>query len=379
MPVAHSAELIDRVRALAAEGLNDGRVADAVGLTKDAVYKIRKNHGIPAGRPHSFTQEQIDTVRAMAAAGATDKAIGEALGVSKSGVFQARKRRGVGSIRSSKNESSGRPERDEHGTSTYRRGCRCEVCKEGNRLRASKNARERRKRLQAGVANFEHGASGYINWSCRCEVCSEAHADRCRAYQQENKEELRLRKGPWRDSNRESLRASNSKRYDGYQVRTQSKAVRSRYRWTLAELQLVERTDMTVEQIALMLGRSWAAVQKQRQLLREPAKPSGPQKPVTKHGLSGYNQGCRCSECHKGKRSYRTSLQSETREKATRHGQQWTGPELEIAGREDLTVRQAAARLGRSYASVANMRHKLKVDPKTIDLAGLVKGHEKPS
>jgi hypothetical protein len=40
-----------------------------------------------------------------------------------------------------------------------------------------------------------------------------------------------------------------------------------------------------------------------------------------------------------------------------RHGQVWTGPELEHASRADLTARQVAVDLGRSVFAVRRMRH----------------------
>lgn len=55
---------------------------------------------------------------------------------------------------------------------------------------------------------------------------------------------------------------------------------------------------------------------------------------------------------------------------ASRHGYQWTGPELEIALRADLSLRDAAAMLGRTYYAVQAARHKARTDPKWIQVAG---------
>jgi hypothetical protein len=66
--------------------------------------------------------------------------------------------------------------------------------------------------------------------------------------------------------------------------------------------------------------------------------------------------------------------QNSTLEKATRHYYRWTGPELELASREDLSAKDVALMIGRSYAAVLSMRRKLHADPTTISRAGIVKG-----
>lgn len=63
---------------------------------------------------------------------------------------------------------------------------------------------------------------------------------------------------------------------------------------------------------------------------------------------------------------------ADTRSQARRNGYQWTGPELEIVAREDLTVKQAALMLGRTFYAVETQRKKLRSgDPKTTRLAGV--------
>ena len=56
---------------------------------------------------------------------------------------------------------------------------------------------------------------------------------------------------------------------------------------------------------------------------------------------------------------------------ASRRGLQWTGPELEMVMRSDLTVEQIAKAIGRTFAATAHARHRAKTDPKFIALAGL--------
>jgi hypothetical protein len=64
----------------------------------------------------------------------------------------------------------------EHGTPsayTYHR-CRCEVCREGNRLRMRQLMLNRSERTVAAP----HGTvSGYTNWKCRCAPCKKAGSE----------------------------------------------------------------------------------------------------------------------------------------------------------------------------------------------------------
>ena len=67
-----------------------------------------------------------------------------------------------------------------HGYSGYtNHRCRCDVCREANRVqRADARAFWRKERDQIRATGFEHvvigithGISGYTNYSCRCDVC----------------------------------------------------------------------------------------------------------------------------------------------------------------------------------------------------------------
>lgn len=59
-----------------------------------------------------------------------------------------------------------------HGASRYHDGCRCEVCREGHRIRqkATRDA-ARWKEIPAHVHGTTHG---YGYWECRCEACRAA-------------------------------------------------------------------------------------------------------------------------------------------------------------------------------------------------------------
>jgi hypothetical protein len=67
-------------------------------------------------------------------------------------------------------------------------------------------------------------------------------------------------------------------------------------------------------------------------------------------------------------------VQAETASAARRHGRVWTGPELEIAARDDLSNKEIALMLGRTYAAVDHARRGIKIDPRKQFLAGLAAG-----
>ncbi|MEV5819373.1 hypothetical protein AB0L22_09370 [Micromonospora haikouensis] len=87
--------------------------------------------------------------------------------------------------------------------------------------------------------------------------------------------------------------------------------------------------------------------------------------------LAGQEQDAR-TEVVRGVNAW-TKRQNDTmRADARRHGSEWTGPELEVVARTDLTAVQVASMLGRTPAAVRAQRHLLKkVDPKTTALAGV--------
>lgn len=64
-------------------------------------------------------------------------------------------------------------------------------------------------------------------------------------------------------------------------------------------------------------------------------------------------------------------MQSALSNKAKNNRKQWTGPELELASREDLSASQVASKLGRTLYAVKHMRRKLRDDPRKVLLAGV--------
>lgn len=67
-----------------------------------------------------------------------------------------------------------------HGNAaTYRAGCRCDDCREANRVRS---VAERARRAARSRDEVPHGtAGGYSNWGCRCERCTAANSAKCAA------------------------------------------------------------------------------------------------------------------------------------------------------------------------------------------------------
>lgn len=66
--------------------------------------------------------------------------------------------------------------------------------------------------------------------------------------------------------------------------------------------------------------------------------------------------------------------QAETLPGARKRGQEWTGIELEMALRTDVTVRELAERLGRTFSAVASARHKARHDPAWVEFVGAGEG-----
>ncbi len=81
-----------------------------------------------------------------------------------------------------------------HGiTSTYKKGCRCDPCKEANRVyEVDRKQRKKQNTDKHRASNFRtlknHGLSGY-NMGCRCDKCKDAHAIKMREFHEKKKTE----------------------------------------------------------------------------------------------------------------------------------------------------------------------------------------------
>jgi hypothetical protein len=101
--------------------------------------------------------------------------------------------------------------------------------------------------------------------------------------------------------------------------------------------------------------------------------------------------GCKCSVCHEAvyeqsklesRRIYFAKTfrrwQKESQEAAHRSWFVWTGPELELADRRELSARYVAKVTGRTVAAVQNMRRRIASgDPRLDHAIGKVKTHER--
>ena len=89
---------------------------------------------------------------------------------------------------------------------------------------------------------------------------------------------------------------------------------------------------------------------------------------VNVHGVPGGSKRCSCDECRAADNTSGlqrvAELQRLTLPGATRKGQQWTTAELELLSRKELSSREIATRLQRSYTGVKTMRSRLNKEPK---------------
>lgn len=127
--------------------------------------------------------------------------------------------------------------------STYNLGCRCDSCRAREARRKAEGQRKRKQRLSEGRAEFTHGRYGYTNWGCRCEVCTQAHS-----------------KASAEPSARWHQRA---------QAKTAEQAKRHGQQWTGPELEVAARDDLSLVEIATLLGRTLGAVRQVRQRLKD--------------------------------------------------------------------------------------------------------------
>lgn len=241
-------------------------------------------------------------------------------------------------------------------TYCYRKGCRCELCRAANREHHNAKRAKRRARLAEADAQglIVHGKpTTYSNWGCRCELCSVAHKS-AMARQQSNRI-ARAMQGA--DDVPHGMSG-----YTGWGCR--------------CEVCKEAQTEKSRRR-ALKAGRDF-----------RPGIP-GPAPSSFNHGTTGrYWQGCTCGQCHRAFRDWKLPYerQPRSRRKVREHKRAaneeslasarnrwkvWTGPELEVASRRDLTAREVARLIGRTVYAVEQKRRALKIDPQAIALAGV--------
>ena len=162
----------------------------------------------------------------------------------------------------------------EHGTLyMYRHGrCRCNQCRAAN-TSACSLARKKRQ-IAAGrgeiPAEVVHGAATSSNWGCKCVICSEGtrlrNAD---TYQRVLRGEIvHERGGSIPGCPCGTCRSSLTRKMKANNDLSRTAAHHNGYVWTGPELEIASRSDLTIAEIAGMLGRTFAAVATRRQLLQ---------------------------------------------------------------------------------------------------------------
>ena len=184
-----------------------------------------------------ITKEIDIRFRKLSNDGLSNREIAAALSVSEDTVLRYRRRLGLPS-------TWARPE-PEHGTDArYQRGCHCVLCRQANTTRAMQGRITRYATVQK-PSEMTHGLSARINWGCTCEICTSAMRRRNKEHQVEQRE--------W--AHRENGRSLESADHH-YQW------------WTSKELDLIEQRELSVGQIAQLLGRTVSAVRNQRAIRR---------------------------------------------------------------------------------------------------------------
>lgn len=146
----------------------------------------------------------------------------------------------------------------EHGRpSTYNRGCRCIACRATSPARRARS----KERFQSGEVQITHGRNGYVYWGCRCATCTDA-----------NTAETYAPGRVWEVGHPEEGRENSRRKWKGEQEKTLNVATRNRHEWTGPELELASRTDLTARELALLLGRTYAAVKTMRYKLKADPK-----------------------------------------------------------------------------------------------------------
>lgn len=223
--------------------------------SRQQASKIRIQVGSECPELPSVTKKEqtLNAVRAMTEQGLTDSGIGAALGIPAWSVQSMRARYGI---------PTGYKPTAKHGTTyKYKRGCRCEICHSEERKRQRDFRAAREHKMLSGQKDFTHGASGYTNWGCRCDICTKAHTKKCRPASMR-----------WRNRNPDKAKEWSDAAYARAQSETLERASRHYAEWTGPEMELASRTDLSAKEVALVIGRTCAAVQAMRRKLRSDPK-----------------------------------------------------------------------------------------------------------
>jgi len=155
-------------------------------------------------------------------------------------------------------------------------------------------------------------------------------------------------------------------------------------RWTTEEDAALLDPGKTVRELAAELGRSEAAIKSRRHHKRIRVHRIGPTR-------LDWLLAKTCPQCgrllgtghfHRGPRSWSTRCrdctrpavqenqrgrQAETEPTATHHRDRWTGAEIDLLMRDDLSNQQVATMLGRTLYAVMAARKKARHDPQWVE------------
>jgi len=265
------------------------------------------------------------------------------------------------------------PEEDQtfrHGTvwAYNKHKCRCDPCKAAKKVKDQRLKANRKRRLAEEPTSVPHGTSfAYGKFGCRCDACVSAQSEQMKewraAHPGNNAEHARR----WREKNKDRLVE--------YRRQWRSEHPDSRTGpWRRAPSD-PEFTHGTAGGYSAGCRCEGCVDAKKGYVVGWRARKVGDEIP---HGtLNGFkNYGCRCAECSpvaSAANSKRAAQeQEETLPTASRYGQQWTGPEMElIVTRRDLTLVQLAKMLGRTRHAVSTARSRATSDPKWRKVAGV--------
>ena len=204
--------------------------------------------------------------------------------------------------------------------------------------------------------------------SARCKPCTLAAGQAWRMTHPERVKELQRAERERMSPEQKARRGEHRRRY--YAADPEKYAARSRRGRPAYERSRRDRRQATAEsswrrgryqswedaalfaggasvEVALRLGRSLLSIEARLDRLRNPERRTATARRVYQR------------------------RQTETEALARNKGKDWTGPELEVVADLSRSARDAALALGRTAAAVQLQRHKLKVDPRKINLAGV--------
>ncbi len=229
---------------------------------------------------------------------------------------------------------------------------------------------------------------GTTNWyrvhKCRCDVCVAANREYQQRWRDKNRTKINERNNhryqenpePWKraaqrykENNPERYREVKRKASDKYWAAHPDEKREKNKRWAQNNKQRRKELDRNYRE------RNRDKLKEQRRSKKEQTSQMNRKyrdrnaekiRARAKRYLSEHYEELRPAM----QANYR-ARQDQTSAVAHRKGLYWTGPEVELVDRDDMTLSEMAVMLGRTYAAVVEMRSKLRRgDPKALGLVG---------